>query len=565
MPEPAMTDQASEPLSGSCPRGIAALVLVAAILLPLLFAALTGRVWEDFYITYKHSKNLAQGQGMVFTPGQRVHGFTSPLGTLVPAGLCWLTGGHSDTQVLWLYRIFSACCLAGTAGILLSIVSHRKLGALGGSFLLGMFLIDSKTLNFATNGMETGLLVLFVALVIYELVTPAVPRTLVLGSAWAGLMWTRPDGFIYILALGGAFWVFSETRARLLHSFLRAGLVAALLYLPWFLGAWWYYGSPVPHTITAKSGLLSVPYVVAKLIDLPARFLPFVNGPSYPDSGFNDNVYFFLYAPAYIGSPLTSLHSLLVFLAGVVYFLARRADHAGRSLSLAFLLVALYLFVIPRCYPWYYPPCALLGIAAIAFALKDVDGSFAGKPGTLTHRRLLGLCVLIVIVSQALTTVAATYHSYVEQQEIEENTRKPIGLWLKDHGAPTDTVFVECLGYIGYFCEMKMYDYPGLVSPEVVQARRQSGDTYADVIRTLKPVWLVLRPWEAAIVEHDDAELLENDYQVAKVFDTRANLQQYPWLPWRDTMGDDNAFIVYRRREGARHEQASPQPQSSHP
>ena len=547
--EPDTNEQTSELPPFFCRPGVAVFVLIVAFLAPLLLASITGRIWEDFYITYKHSKNLALGNGLVYSPGQRVHGFTSPLGTLVPAGLCWLSGAHSDLLVLWLYRVFSALCLAGTAGILLTVSCCRKLGLLGGSFLLGMFIVDSKTLNFSINGMETGLLVLFLALLVYELTVPSKPRAFVLGIAWAGLMWTRPDGFIYILALAAAFWLFSETRQQLLRTFLLASLVGAVLYLPWFVGAWWYYGSPVPHTITAKSGLMSPQYVLAKLVDLPARFLPFVPRPSYADSGFNDNVYFFLYAPAYIGAPLTSLHSLLIFLAGAVYSLARRADRTGRALSLAFVLVSLYLFVIPRCYPWYYPGCALLGITAIAFALRDMNRFLARRAAPRSTRRLLAVCVVVVLIGHAITTTAAAYHSYVEQQEIEENTRKQIGLWLKDHGSAGDSVFVECLGYIGYFCEMKMYDYPGLASPEVVAARRQSGDTYADVIQTLEPVWLVLRPWEVAIVEHDNADLLERDYVVAKVFDTRENLQRYPWLPWREGMGDDNAFIVYRKRD----------------
>ena len=42
----------------------------AALLVCLGFAAFTGHVWEDYWITYRASHNLATGQGLVYTPGE---------------------------------------------------------------------------------------------------------------------------------------------------------------------------------------------------------------------------------------------------------------------------------------------------------------------------------------------------------------------------------------------------------------------------------------------------------------------------------------------------------------
>lgn len=54
---------------------IAFLVACAAA---LIFALCTDHVWEDLYITFRTSKNLATGQGLVFNLGDRRHTFTSP-------------------------------------------------------------------------------------------------------------------------------------------------------------------------------------------------------------------------------------------------------------------------------------------------------------------------------------------------------------------------------------------------------------------------------------------------------------------------------------------------------
>ena len=69
-------------------------ILGVVALIPMLFALYTKNAWEDWYITYRASKNLALGHGLVFTPGERVHSFTSPIGTLIPALLAYADGLH---------------------------------------------------------------------------------------------------------------------------------------------------------------------------------------------------------------------------------------------------------------------------------------------------------------------------------------------------------------------------------------------------------------------------------------------------------------------------------------
>src|ERR1700689_5136333 len=80
---------------------------------PLLFAAVTHEVWEDYYITYRSSRNLAEGNGLVYQIGEHVHTFTSPLGALLPSLGLMLTG--SATGARWSSRVLSAAALAAAA------------------------------------------------------------------------------------------------------------------------------------------------------------------------------------------------------------------------------------------------------------------------------------------------------------------------------------------------------------------------------------------------------------------------------------------------------------------
>jgi len=255
------------------------LVFCAAMLLPLLWALTTNHVWEDFYITFRSSKNLLAGHGLVFNPGERLHTFTSPLGVLLPAAASYLSGTFADATAIWIFRIWSTVAFAGAALLIYRIASYFAYATWAAVALVGFMLLDAKSIDFTVNGMETGFLLWFIAYALWAMLACRDRRWLHLGLAWSGLMWTRPDSFLYIGLLAAGVFFFNDpartglTRSQWLRLFLQAGALCTALYLPWIGWTWWYYGTPIPHTITAKSG----DYMAAKsawgvfktLIDFP--------------------------------------------------------------------------------------------------------------------------------------------------------------------------------------------------------------------------------------------------------------------------------------------------------
>jgi hypothetical protein len=240
-------------------RKAGCLIFLGVFALALTFAAFTQHAWKDYYITYRASKNLATGRGLVYTPGEWVHTLTSPLNALVPAALSVPTGNTSDKLVLWLFRIVSSVFLAGAAVLLFDIAWRNSLSGLATAVLIGLFALDAKVVDFSINGQEVGFMMFFLALALHALTVCSGRAVLKLGLAGAGLMWTKPDGFIYLGAIAGGFLLFNggraigQSRLGLLKTFLGAGVVTTGLYLPWLLWAWHYYGSPVPHTLVAKA------------------------------------------------------------------------------------------------------------------------------------------------------------------------------------------------------------------------------------------------------------------------------------------------------------------------
>jgi hypothetical protein len=113
-------------------------------------------------------------------------------------------------------------------------------------------------------------------------------------------------------------------------------------------------------------------------------------------------------------------------------------------------------------------------------------------------------------------------------------------------------VFLEPLGYVGFFSQLKMLDWPGLCAPEVVAVeKRLQTDSHPDLILELRPDWLVLRADEVPRIQQSHPQLLTQLYSVAAVFDVSQRVASYPWLPGRGYLALDQTFQVFKRNQTA--------------
>jgi hypothetical protein len=516
------------------------LIAVAAFAIPIGFALFTNHAWEDYYITLRSSQNLLDGKGLVYNAGDRLHTFTSPLGVLIPALCTWLSGPNHELTALWIFRVFNATLLAATAALLWRRSQTLKLGRVGRFVLIGMLFLDPKLIDFSTSGQEAAILVFFAVLLWSELEAPDGPRSRWLALALSGLMWTRPDAFV----LAGAImlphlWLNRGADAARRAVLLRGGLFGGLLYLPWFAWAWWYYGSPIPNTIMAKAAI-NVPRNVLDLLFLPLTLL----GPTSHLDG--------VFLPSYwqLGGWMDCVvnfgHALA--LAAAFSWVVPQLPAAGRRVSLALFIGALYLSAI-YVYPWYFAPWTALASISLGF-LADWAWARAAKAVSRPARPAVMTACVTTVAFEAMLLACVTWETRVQQRVIEDGGRKIIGEWLRDNAAPGDRVFLEPLGYIGYYSHLKAYDYPGLSSREVVTAIREGATTYNELIAQLKPDWLVLRPVEIAQQGITYANIHAH-YRVAKVMDHARELRAIPFLPGRGWLEYDSQFVVFQRVPGA--------------
>lgn len=508
------------------------------IAVPLAYSLYTGHIWEDFFITFKYSKNLCEGNGLVYQAGERVHGFTSPAGTLLPAFCYLVTGADSYEKAIWLFRILFCIPAFAAAGVFVLLVFLRDntIHKLTPAVLAGLlFIAETKSVMFSVNGMETGLMLFFLAWSFYLMGREKIDW-LQNGVAWGGMMWARPDSCIYITALTAAFFIFgSENRRTFVVSILKSSAVTTVIYLPWFIWAWHYYGSPVPNTVSAKEGLTGSAGLLGMLNHLISH-LPYttswIYAPVYPHfMGWNPLVYVF-----------SSLVGVFAFIYWLIPYSA--GDRIGRAASFVFCLVSIYFAYMPFPYPWYFPPAAMMGIIVIVRGFFTLSKHFK-KEENRTAFPVLAIFGIFVIMSTTL--VMSSYEMMLQQKYIENGTRKKIGQWLKQNTAKNDRIYVEALGYIGFFSDRKMLDYPGLVSPEVVKLVRKDKLNYASVIEKLQPEWVVARTEDQCFKLLPNSAFYRDNYKVVAVFDSIEAIDNLGYIPGEWYLLYDSYYYISKK------------------
>lgn len=516
-----------------------------AVIIPLSYVFITNHVWEDFFITFKHSKNLAEGNGLVYHPGERVHGFTSVINTLLPSLFYWITGKTSYLPALWLYRIVSIFLyVAAGLYIFRYLKKDKDTSNISLVFFALYYLFVTKTIVFTTNGQEAGFLVFFVLVPLLLTYQSVIENWKVIGLLWAGLMFTRPDGFVYIVAMSLAVLLLtSDNKKSTFISLVKAGLVCGVIYLPWFIFTWLYYGSPVPHTITAKAiYAIHVPkdpiYMLSGAISRAPEVFSKVFLPIYSEFG---------------GWPYwTKVFAFFSGLFCVIYWLLPHNDRFGKYLSLFFTLVLIYLNImrtIGVIFPWYLTAMEPLGILILSRGLYNLANELFNKyQSALLISVFFNSLICLALISMFFSTMR---QMQVQQHLVENGLRMEIGKWLKENAKQGDTVFLETLGYIGYFSDLKMYDFPGLVSPETVRVcKNNKTRELAVIVEELEPKWLVLRSSEYKDVFKSKTN--KDNYELVATFDVRQSINQNKNLQGIGYLMGDSAFNVLIRISNAK-------------
>jgi len=414
---------------------------LALVTLRLLAAYAVPLAAEDAYITFRYARNLAHGFGLVFNPGERVLGFSSPLWTL------WSTLGFSIgmSPVLWT-RLSS---LAADLVVLFTFTALlRRHAGRPSAWCFAFFYAAWPYFSaVSVSGMEMTLMLALVGLAAFGIER----RGWWTGSTLGALALVRPEG----LVAAGVLAIWARNRDRLTGAAIATvGVIALAL----------YFGSPIPQSVTAKSQLYGTPGPWA------GRFWwewlsPFVLGafPSLMETGH-------LFLMAVVFAPAAVL--------GVRRLRSMRSTPLVAAIA-ACLVVWLGYAALGVAFFWWYLLVPLAGLAALAAV---------GMPSLASGRALYVSTALLVA---GLWTVVPNL--YIGRAQNEYFGFAQAAEILARGVTPGQKVMLEPIGLIGYRVPAVVIDEIGLVSPRVARRRLQGPGWYADLVASERPDWLVVR------------------------------------------------------------------------
>lgn len=423
-------------------------VALCLLLGVLLFQLTNGQVdVDDAPITYRYAENLARGAGYVYNEGEWVQGTSTPLYTLVLAGLAWL--GIAPERSSAALNVLGT---AATLALVYATIWKVTRGAWpAGLLAVAILSLQVSFLRYSSAGMETPFYtaLIMAALCALAWVRPPASRgsppgrrldpAALWAAAFAALaLLTRLDG----LAVGGAVLL------TLLIQRRRLPWVEGALYLliaaPWFIWAWLVFGSPLPHSMLAKQGHL-------------------VN------SGFSR---YWIWAYLF-GDDSPGLRYLWAFVpVGVARLAVNEPSRPWLPAPLLWLAayLAAYTLVGIDFYEWYlapvYPVLALLAGVGV-WALWPLMRSLRLKPAWLdrTVAGVLYALLVVALLGPGVQMAVEGVDGFLEYLNELEVSRVEAGQWLRDHASPESKVATGFIGHVGRQSGLYVIDSAELVSP----------------------------------------------------------------------------------------------------
>jgi len=497
------------------------LMIAALVIIALLARLAPGeRTVDDAYITFRYARNIVEGNGFVYNIGERVMGTTTPLYTLLMAGLSLLTGS----------RDFPAIALIVNA--LAGGFSVRMLYGLGKRFtghpvpaatVALLWALAPFSVSFAIGGMETDLTI---GLLIAAAYAHLAERTRMLAILSALALLARPDTAIML----GPLWLSHILEQRRIPW--REGLTGLAILAPWLIFGTLYFGSPLTNSVSAKSIVYHLPPESAFLRLLQHYATPFIEQNVLPPTGI------FIALVAYCGlCALGSINAL------------NRDRKAWPLIVYPFVYFAVFALANPLIFRWYLSPPVpfyfLLIVTGVWTVASDL-GKLLGRHAVKLQYASFGLFATAAL---ALTLNAWTLHpDHGPDRPAPEMAwfggeivYHQIALDLKEQLGLDDIVAIADIGTFGYYSEATILDPVGLISPASSRYYPVPPEQHANALAIPTQLILDQQPSYVILLEaYIRHTLLESD-----AFNT-----QYELIEAVETdILESSAFMVFRRSD----------------
>jgi arabinofuranosyltransferase len=369
---------------------------------------------DDALIYLRYVRNFHDGFGLVYNPGEKFNGLTSPLFTYVSLAASFLSGNFQLITTI-ISALFLTC-----ASILGGIIfSSGRWETLFTAVVIGSF-----GYFYGTYGMETPLFLMLIGLSLYLYKVDS--KYFVLALAFLSI--TRFEGALLAVVMAADYLI----RNRKLPETKILAFSLLVLLLPLIFN-YFYYGEFLPATASAKLGQGSSGFWSG-----PLRFLNIAYLIKMYFSNNNMAAFFFLAASVY--GMVVSMKDRVAVVA-MVFFA---------------LLLCFYVgFNLPN-YQWYYAPFFYL---MLIFACRGIWwASTCLISGRKPDYRAAAFILLCAVTIFSLTKVV----SFKEGGRNEAYAR--IGGWIKANTPANSTIAMVEIGTVGWYADRRIIDILGLVN-----------------------------------------------------------------------------------------------------
>lgn len=390
---------------------------------------------DDAFISFRYSENMASGNGVVFNPGERVEGYTSFLWVVILA-----LGAKIGFDIVMLSKFFGFFFGA----VVLILLGHAHYFIRGievkSSALATLFLGTCGVFTpWASSGLEVNMFMFFSLLTIFCHLRFRKPggaarhTNILLGLLAALTALARPEGLIIFALI-----LVDSIRLSLINKdigplYLFLGF--AVLFIPYYVWRYFYYGFPFPNTFYNKVGtsayqfLRGAKYTVKFAFTVLAILAPVI------ELLFNKRIF----------RKIHDLYFLVIFVS--VY-------------TLYTTVVGGDVFPAYRFFTPIIPILSLLAAVALA--------SLVSSKGMII--RLSALIVLFNLV-QLRTNYYIHYH--IKELDTVAWEGKEVGLWFRDNIDGGATLAINSAGAISYYSKLKVVDMLGLTDEHIAHVKTQ--------------------------------------------------------------------------------------------
>jgi hypothetical protein len=396
---------------------------------------------EDAYITFRFSRNLSEGLGPVFNPGEHVEGYSNFLWMS-----CLALAGAAGLDMVAVSR------LAGGVFNTLALffvwyIPYRHFGARGFASLLAplLYLLFLPFHFSATSGLETSLYMLLILLCLHAVLLAgnrALPF-LMPSCIFLLIALTRPEGIIYFVFFCAYLLWRCCYRKEPLSPYMPGILLVIAGYGAFIIWRIGYYGLPLPNTYYAKGAF---PFIVRTALGISMN------------KGFAMHyTYFFLFILAGLGFAKHSAGNKLVT---VVLFIA-----AGFFFSIGFSGFDWMPF-----FRYTLPVVPLIIILCQVLFMKIWNTRH-----THEQRLVLGCLTafLLLLASEQFVSDLVFNLRWKQIGDFAYYNQKFIGDWFKQELGRKPLIAIGDVGRLAYFSEARILDIFGLTNREFAMLKKE--------------------------------------------------------------------------------------------